>query len=70
LFIFKISADGTKVKTIIKKVTGNRDVFIQELRAQFQLNKAEDIRVLTGGAIEVNKHLVRDVKKWLGGLGF
>jgi Mitochondrial large subunit ribosomal protein (Img2) len=73
----KFRKDGTKVTTLIRKVTGDRDLFIGELRSVLQLHpptsgKASDdnIRVRTGGLIEINGNRVRELKQWLAGLGF
>jgi hypothetical protein len=60
--------DGTKIITRIKKVSGDRDVFVKELRALLNLGTPanpiyDSIRVRdTNGTIEV--------KTWLAGLGF
>jgi len=69
--------DGTKAVTRIKKVVGDRDLFLQELRAVLNLpapasGKAQfdPIRIRVGGTIEVQGHRVREVKDWLAGLGF
>lgn len=62
---------GTKHTTIIRGVTGDRDAFLTELRAVLGLPTRDDgIRIRTGGTIEVNGNRVREVKEWLGGLGF
>mmetsp|Transcript_16043 Transcript_16043/g.32283 ORF Transcript_16043/g.32283 Transcript_16043/m.32283 type:complete len:210 (+) Transcript_16043:188-817(+) len=62
---------GTKHTTIIRRVTGDRDAFLTELRAALGLPPRDDgIRIRTGGTIEVNGNRVREVKEWLGGLGF
>lgn len=62
---------GTKHTTIIRKVTGDRDAFLSELRAVLGLSTRDaGIRIRTGGTIEVNGNRVREVKEWLGGLGF
>ena len=69
--------DGTKITTRIRKVSGDRDEFIREIRSVLQLppitsGKASDdnIRVRTGGTIEINGNRVRELKEWLAGLGF
>ena len=61
--------DGTKAVTRIKKVAGDQSVFLQELLASLQLSTSQ-VRVRTGGTIEVTGNRVRDVKRWLAGLGF
>jgi len=70
-----IRNDNTKVITRIKKVTGDRDLFINELRALVNLprphNPNDDkIKIKTGGTIEVHKNVSGKVKRWLAGLGF
>ena len=67
--------DGTKTVTRIKKVTGDRDDFLRELRVVLQLpnpkNAKEDpVRIRTGGTIEVSGNHARTVRMWLAGLGF
>lgn len=74
-FFFFSSKDGTKATTRIRKVNGDVDLFIQELRANLQIpqqkNPRDDkIRVRVGGTIEIDGNRVRDVKEWLTGLGF
>ena len=69
------SKDGTKATTRIKKVSGDTDLFLKELRSVLQIPESknprdEKIRVRTGGTIEVDGNHVRDVKVWLTGLGF
>lgn len=61
--------------TRIKKVTGDRDAFISELRAvgglPRPLNPNNDkIKIKTGGTIEVHTNCSGKVKRWLAGLGF
>jgi len=73
--LHEFSKDGTKATTRIKKVTGDQDLFLKELRAVLQMPKPkhprdDGIRVRTGGTIEVDGNHVRDVKEWLTGLGF
>lgn len=67
--------DGARVTTRIKKVSGDRDVFLNELRAVLQIpipkNPRDDtIRIRTGGTIEIKGNRVQEVKTWLAGLGF
>eukprot|EP00523_Entomoneis_sp_CCMP467_P005767 CAMPEP_0168742216 /NCGR_PEP_ID=MMETSP0724-20121128/12920_1 /TAXON_ID=265536 /ORGANISM="Amphiprora sp., Strain CCMP467" /LENGTH=217 /DNA_ID=CAMNT_0008789755 /DNA_START=50 /DNA_END=703 /DNA_ORIENTATION=- len=71
----KMRKDGTKAYTRIKKVGGDRDRFVQELRAVLEIptpkNPKEDkIRIRTGGTIEVDGNFSKDVRLWLAGLGF
>lgn len=61
--------------TRIRKVTGDNDAFLAELRAVLNLPKSkysrdEPIRIRTGGTVEVKGNRVLEVKEWLGGLGF
>ena len=66
--------DGARTTTRIKKVSGDQEAFLNELRAALQiplpLKKDEHIRIRTGGTIEVKGNRVREVKEWLAGLGF
>jgi translation initiation factor 1 (eIF-1/SUI1) len=69
--------DGTKTTTRIRKVAGDKDEFLNELRSVLQLpvpksgNPREDaIRVRVGGTIEIQGNHVKPVKMWLAGLGF
>ena len=69
------SKDGAKVTTRIKKVSGNLNDFLSELRSVLQINlahnaKDDSIRIRTGGTIEIKGNRVREVKHWLAGLGF
>lgn len=61
--------------TRIKKVSGNADAFLSELRSVLHIpvpaNPNDDtIRIRTGGTIEVKGNRVREVKHWLASLGF
>jgi translation initiation factor 1 (eIF-1/SUI1) len=69
--------DGTKTTTRIRKVGGDSEEFITELRSVLQLpvpksgNPRDDaIRVRVGGTIEIQGNHVKPVKVWLAGLGF
>jgi hypothetical protein len=69
------SKDGTKTTTLIKKVKGDREAFIRELRAVLDLPvpvlaREDALRIRVGGTIEVDGNHVRVVKEWLSGLGF
>ena len=75
LFCFYFRHGGMQKTTRVKKVTGDRGRFIQELRAVLQIptpkNPNEDtIRVRMGGTIEVKGNHVKSVREWLYGLGF
>jgi len=63
---------GTKRTTIIRKVNGDLDAFLHELRAVLKIHEPKkNIRVRTGGcAIEINGEYGREVRAWLVGLGF
>jgi len=64
------------VTTRIKKVSGNVDEFLSELRSVLQIDgsstttRQDAIRIRTGGTIEIKGNRVREVKMWLTGLGF
>ena len=67
--------DGARVTTRIKKVSGDRETFLAELRSVLNLqlpnNPNDDpIRLRAGGTIEIKGNRVREVKTWLAGLGF
>lgn len=67
--------DGARVTTRIKKVSGDRVMFLNELRAVLQIPipnnpKEDDIRIRTGGTIEIKGNRVLEVKTWLASLGF
>uniref|UniRef100_A0A7S2I3X0 Large ribosomal subunit protein mL49 n=1 Tax=Helicotheca tamesis TaxID=374047 RepID=A0A7S2I3X0_9STRA len=68
----KVRIGGTKKTTVIKKVSGDVDAFLTELRGTLGLsaNDNDVVRIRTGGAIEVNGNRTREVKEWLAGLGF
>lgn len=60
--------------TRIKKVSGDRDTFLSELRAVLQMPESKNpkddpIRIRTGGTIEIKGNRVREVKYWLASLG-
>jgi hypothetical protein len=67
--------DGTKAITIVKRLTGDKDLFLGELRSVLDMpepsNPNDDkVRYRVGGAIEIDGNRVREVKHWLTGLGF
>lgn len=62
--------DGTKVTTRIKKVTGDVDIFLDELKRNKIGGDATEIRIRTGGTIELKGNHVKAIKLWLAGLGF
>jgi hypothetical protein len=68
------SKDGAKVTTRIKKVSGDKEAFLSDLRALLQIPipknpKDDSIRIRTGGTIEIKGNRVREVKYWLASLG-
>ena len=74
-FIALCRKDGTKATTLVKRIAGDADSFIDELRAVLEIpepkNPNDDvIRYRTGGTIEIDGNRVREVKQWLAGLGF
>lgn len=61
--------------TRIKKVSGDQEAFLNELRATLQIatmpaGKDDSIRIRTGGTVEIKGNRVQEVKQWLAGLGF
>ena len=76
-FLICCSADGSRATTRVKKVTGDRDLFIQELRSVCNLPapkngdpRLDPIRLRVGGTIEVKGKRVREITNWLASLGF
>ncbi len=64
---------GTKQTTIVKRITGDKETFLNELRANLGLSPDDDdsIRMRASGTtFEINGNRVREVKTWLAGLGF
>jgi hypothetical protein len=58
-------------------VTGDRDLFLKELRSNLELPapkngdpRLDPIRIRVGGTIEVKGNRTREIKEWLAGLGF
>jgi hypothetical protein len=77
LLSLKYRRDGTKVVTRIKKVTGDINAFVRELRIVLnvpapanQLQSYDDIKFRAGNMIEIHGHRATEIRKWLGGLGF
>ncbi|KAL7571847.1 hypothetical protein ACA910_002924 [Epithemia clementina (nom. ined.)] len=70
----KYRNDGTKIITRIRKVRGDQERFVQELRAVLKIpipkNPKEDTIRIRAGTIEVKGHRVKEVRDWLIGLGF
>ena len=62
--------DGARATTRIKKVSGNRELFLNELRAALHIPLRDTIRIRTGGTIEIKGNRVHEIKTWLAGLGF
>lgn len=67
--LFSRRNDGTKVTTLVKGVTGDREAFENELRAVLQTHKPFKQRAM-GTVLEVPGDNVARIKKWLTGLGF
>lgn len=68
-----IRLGGTKHTTIIKRVTGDRETFLDELRRVLGIPVDDDNAIrsrASGSTIEVNGNRVREVKTWLASLGF
>mmetsp|Transcript_32847 Transcript_32847/g.49557 ORF Transcript_32847/g.49557 Transcript_32847/m.49557 type:complete len:182 (-) Transcript_32847:3261-3806(-) len=71
----KFRKDGARETTLIKRLSGDQNAFLSELRAVLEMPephnpKQDTIRIRTGGAIEVKGNRTREVKSWLAGLGF
>ena len=65
--------------TRIKRVLGDRKLFLSELRAVLQIptpksgiltQNDEFIRIRTGGTIEIKGNHTQQIREWLTGLGF
>mmetsp|Transcript_172 Transcript_172/g.245 ORF Transcript_172/g.245 Transcript_172/m.245 type:complete len:219 (+) Transcript_172:98-754(+) len=68
-----VRVGGSKRTTIIKKIYGNKDIFLEELRAVLSISADDDdaIRLrASGNTVEVNGNRTKEVKRWLAGLGF
>ena len=64
---------GTQRTTIIKKISGNKDVFLDELRAVLSISADDNDAIrfrASGNTIEVSGNRTKEVKRWLAGLGF
>jgi len=66
---------GTKKSTIIRKVAGDKQVFLKELKAVLGLSPEDDqsIRLRASGMtfeVNGNHETTKKIKKWLAGLGF
>lgn len=64
---------GTKHTTVIKKITGDKDLFLDELRSVLRISPQDKTAIrmrASDSTIEVNGNRVREVKTWLAGLGF
>ena len=63
---------GSKVTTIVRKISGDRDYFVRELRAVLKLSPdSDDIKLRASGTVvEVNGNRTKEIKSWLAGLGF
>ena len=63
---------GTKITTIVRKISGDREYFLRELRAVLKLSpESTDIRLRASGTVvEVNGNKTKEIKLWLAGLGF
>jgi len=67
----KFRIGGTKVTTVIRKVKGDHEAFVREIRAVLKIhNRKKNIRIRAGDVIEVNGKHVREMKTWLANLGF
>mmetsp|Transcript_3934 Transcript_3934/g.10311 ORF Transcript_3934/g.10311 Transcript_3934/m.10311 type:complete len:259 (+) Transcript_3934:106-882(+) len=67
--------DGARVTTRIKKVSGDRGLFLNELRAVLRIPvpknpRDDEIRIRNGGTLEIKGNRVLEVKRWLASLGF
>ena len=64
---------GSKRTTIIRKITGNKEIFEEELKAVLSISPDDKDSVVwrAGGTkIELNGNRTSETKAWLAGLGF
>lgn len=64
---------GSQQTTIVKKVSGNKALFLNELKAVLSISADDNdaIRLrASGDVIEVNGNRTREIKSWLATLGF
>jgi len=64
---------GTKVTTIVRKVIGDKSLFIKEMGIAIGMDEKklkESVRIRAGGNIEINGPHGGPIRKWLIGLGF
>ena len=70
---FYRSLGGSKRTTIIRKITGDKEIFEKELKAVLSISP-DDKRSLVwragGTKIELNGNRTYETKAWLAGLGF
>jgi len=64
---------GTKHTTLIRKITGDKDLFLQELKSVLEIAPNDEKSTTwraTKTTLEVNGNQTKKIKEWLGGLGF
>ena len=64
---------GAKQTTIVKKITGDKEIFLNELRAILAISADDHDSIslkASGSVVEVNGNRSREIKSWLAGLGF
>eukprot|EP00555_Chaetoceros_dichaeta_P014844 CAMPEP_0198250904 /NCGR_PEP_ID=MMETSP1447-20131203/1916_1 /TAXON_ID=420782 /ORGANISM="Chaetoceros dichaeta, Strain CCMP1751" /LENGTH=135 /DNA_ID=CAMNT_0043935811 /DNA_START=441 /DNA_END=848 /DNA_ORIENTATION=+ len=69
----KFGLGGSKQTTIVRKITGDKEIFVEELKAALSISPDDhkSISWRAGGTkIELNGNRTREVKAWLAGLGF
>jgi len=69
----KFGLGGSKQTTIIRKITGDKEIFVEELKAALSISPDDHRSILwraSGTKIELHGNRTREVKAWLAGLGF
>lgn len=69
----KFGLGGSKCTTIIRKITGDKEVFIEELKAALSISPDDHGSIVwraSGTKIELKGNRTWETKAWLAGLGF
>jgi len=64
---------GSKQTTIIRKITGNKEIFVEELMAALSISPDDQGSIVwraSGTKIELKGNRTWETKAWLAGLGF
>jgi len=69
----KFGLGGSKQTTIIRKITGNKEIFVEELMAALSISPDDQGSIVwraSGTKIELKGNRTWETKAWLAGLGF